>query len=135
MIHRAPFGSLERFVAVLIEHCAGNFPLWLTPEQAVILSISDKYNEYAKKVFDVLKISDIRAAIDDRDERAGKKIREAEMKKFPFMLIVGEKEEQAGQVSVRRHGGEDLGAMSLSDFSSLVNMEVEKQLGQSLTNL
>jgi len=128
MIHRAPFGSLERFVAVLIEHCAGNFPLWLTPEQAVILPISDKYNDYAKKVFDVLKNYDIRAAIDDRDERAGKKIREAEMNKYPFMLIVGEKEEQAGEVSVRKHGGEDLGSMSIENFAAQVQIEVEKQL-------
>lgn len=135
MIHRAPFGSLERFVAVLIEHCAGNFPLWLTPEQAVILPISDKFNAYAKKVFDVLKISDIRAAIDDRDERAGKKIREAEMNKFPFMLIVGEKEEQSGEVSVRRHGGEDLGAMKVEAFAKLVQEEVAKQLGENLINI
>lgn len=132
MIHRAPFGSLERFVAVLIEHCAGNFPLWLTPEQAVILPISDKFNAYAKKVFDVLKISDIRAAIDDRDERAGKKIREAEIKKIPFMLIVGEKEEQSGEVSVRKHGGEDLGTMKIETFIQLINDEVAKQLGKNL---
>jgi threonyl-tRNA synthetase len=131
MIHRAPFGSLERFVAVLIEHCAGNFPLWLTPEQAVILPISDKYNDYAKKVFDVLKNYDIRAAIDDRDERAGKKIREAEMNKYPFMLVVGEKEEQAGQVSVRKHGGEDLGSLSIEAFADIVNQEVKKQLNNN----
>jgi threonyl-tRNA synthetase len=131
MIHRAPFGSLERFVAVLIEHCAGNFPLWLTPEQAVILPISDKYNDYAKKVFDVLKNYDIRAAIDDRDERAGKKIREAEMNKYPFMLVVGEKEEQAGQVAVRKHGGEDLGSLSIEAFAEIVNQEVKKQLNNN----
>jgi len=127
MIHRAPFGSLERFVAVLIEHCAGKFPLWLTPEQAVILPISEKYNEYGKKVLQLLKNYDIRAAIDDRDERAGKKIRDAEIMKTPFMLVVGEKEEETNSVSVRRHGEGDLGSMSLEAFASLVNTEVEKQ--------
>jgi threonyl-tRNA synthetase len=127
MIHRAPFGSLERFVAVLIEHCAGKFPLWLTPEQAVILPISEKYNEYGKKVLQLLKNYDIRAAIDDRDERAGKKIRDAEIMKTPFMLVVGEKEEETNSVSVRRHGEGDLGSMSLEAFAKLVNTEVEKQ--------
>jgi len=127
MIHRAPFGSLERFVAVLIEHCAGKFPLWLTPEQAVILPISEKYNEYGKKVLQLLKNYDIRAAIDDRDERAGKKIRDAEIMKTPFMLVVGEKEEETNSVSVRRHGEGDLGSMSLEAFAKLVNTEVEMQ--------
>jgi threonyl-tRNA synthetase len=127
MIHRAPFGSLERFVAVLIEHCAGKFPLWLTPEQAIILPISEKYNEYGKKVLQLLKNYDIRAAIDDRDERAGKKIRDAEIMKTPFMLVVGEKEEETNSVSVRRHGEGDLGSMSLEAFAKLVNTEVEKQ--------
>lgn len=127
MIHRAPFGSLERFVAVLIEHCAGKFPLWLTPEQAVILPISEKYNEYGKKVLQLLKNYDIRAAIDDRDERAGKKIRDAEMMKTPYMLVVGEKEEETGSVSVRKHGEGDIGSMSLEAFAKLVNEEVDKQ--------
>ena len=124
MIHRAPFGSLERFVAVLIEHCAGIFPLWLAPEQAILLPISDKYNDYAKKVSQILKNYDIRAAVDERDERAGKKIRDAELSKVPFMLVVGEKEEQAGTVSVRKHGTGDLGSMSIEDFASLIQQEI-----------
>jgi len=128
MIHRAPFGSLERFVAVLIEHCAGNFPLWLTPEQAIILPISEKYNSYAKKLSQLLKNYDIRAAIDERDERAGKKIRDAEMNKIPFMLVVGEKEEQSNSVSVRRHGEGDLGSMTTEAFAEFLNNLVEKQL-------
>ena len=128
MIHRAPFGSLERFVAVLIEHCAGKFPLWLTPEQAVILPISEKYNEYGKKVLQLLKNYDIRAAIDDRDERAGKKIRDAEIMKTPFMLVVGEKEAETGSVSVRKHGEGDLGTMSLEAFAALIEEEVNKQM-------
>jgi threonyl-tRNA synthetase len=132
MIHRAPFGSLERFVAVLIEHCAGNFPLWLTPEQAYILPISEKYNDYAKKVLQHLKISDIRGAVDERDERAGKKIRDAEMSKVPYMLVVGEKEEQSQTVSVRKHGEGDLGSMSLEAFTKLVQQEVNSQLNANL---
>lgn len=128
MIHRAPFGSMERFVAVLIEHCAGNFPLWLTPEQAIILPISEKYNDYAKKLSEVFKIYDIRAAIDERDERAGKKIRDAELSKVPYMLIVGEKEEQAGTVSVRKHGEGDLGSMSPEAFARLVNDQVAEMI-------
>ena len=128
MIHRAPFGSLERFVAVLIEHCAGNFPLWLTPEQALVLPISEKYNEYGKKVSELLKNYDIRAAVDERDERAGKKIRDAELKKVPYMLIVGEKEEQEQTISVRKHGEGDLGSMSLADFANHVNQQVNSLL-------
>lgn len=124
MIHRAPFGSLERFVAVLIEHCAGIFPLWLAPEQAILLPISDKYNDYAKKVSQMLKNYDIRAAVDERDERAGKKIRDAELSKVPFMLVVGEKEEQAGTISVRKHGTGDLGSMSIEDFTALIQNEI-----------
>ena len=124
MIHRAPFGSLERFVAVLIEHCAGIFPLWLAPEQAILLPISDKYNDYAKKVSQILKNYDIRAAVDERDERAGKKIRDAELSKIPFMLVVGEKEEQSGSVSVRKHGEGDLGSMSIEDFAGLIQQEI-----------
>jgi threonyl-tRNA synthetase len=123
MIHRAPFGSLERFVAVLIEHCAGNFPLWLAPEQFSVLPISEKFNDYAQKVVDTLKESDIRGFLDDRDEKIGRKIRDSEVKKVPFMLIVGEKEALEGKISVRRHGGEDKGAMLLSDFVSTFSKE------------
>jgi len=126
MIHRAPFGSMERFVAVLIEHCAGNFPLWLTPDQAIILPISEKYQDYAEKVLTLLKNSEIRALIDGRSEKTGRKIRDAEMKKIPYMLIVGEKEESEGTVSVRKHGGEDLGTYSIEDFANMVNNECEQ---------
>jgi threonyl-tRNA synthetase len=124
MIHRAPFGSLERFVAVLIEHCAGNFPLWLSPEQFVILPISEKYEEYAKKLSDVLKDSDICGLIDFRDEKIGRKIRDAEVKKIPYMLIVGEKEEAEGLVSVRKHGHGDLGSMSIEEFKQQIIKEI-----------
>jgi threonyl-tRNA synthetase len=116
MIHRAPFGSLERFVAVLIEHCAGNFPLWLAPEQFAVLPISEKFNDYAQSVVDKLKELDIRGFLDDRDEKIGRKIRDAEMKKVPFMLIVGEKEVDDLKVSVRKHGEGDKGTMGLIDF-------------------
>lgn len=124
MIHRAPFGSMERFVAVLLEHCGGNFPLWLTPEQAIILPISDKYQEYAKKVFNLLKNAEIRALIDERSEKAGKKIRDAEVRKIPYMLVVGEKEELNGTVAVRKHGEGDLGALSVEDFISKIQAEI-----------
>lgn len=117
MIHRAPFGSLERFVAVLIEHCAGNFPLWLSPEQMTILPISEKFIEYAEKVRSLLEDHDIIGAIDNRDEKIGRKIRDAEMKKIPFMLIVGEKEMEEGKLSVRKHGEGDLGSFSPDDFA------------------
>jgi threonyl-tRNA synthetase len=116
MIHRAPFGSLERFVAVLIEHCAGNFPLWLAPEQFAVLPISEKFNDYAQSVVDKLKEIDIRGFLDDRDEKIGRKIRDAEVKKVPFMLIVGEKEVTEGKVSVRKHGEGDKGSMGLTEF-------------------
>lgn len=116
MIHRAPFGSLERFVAVLIEHCAGNFPLWLAPEQFAVLPISEKFNDYAQSVVDKLKESDVRGFLDDRDEKIGRKIRDAEMKKVPFMLIVGEKEATENKVAVRKHGEGDKGAMGLNEF-------------------
>lgn len=129
MIHRAPFGSMERFVAVLLEHCAGNFPLWLTSEQFAILPISENYNEYAQKVSKVLNNSDIRGFIDDRNEKVGKKIREAELGKVPFMLIVGEKEMESNTVSVRRKGEGDLGAMKPSEFVELINKLVEEELG------
>jgi threonyl-tRNA synthetase len=128
MIHRAPFGSMERFVAVLIEHCAGKFPLWLTPEQVGILPISEKYNEYAEKVKEELKNSDIRAFIDDRSEKIGKKIRDTELKKVPYMLILGEKEEADGTVSVRKQGDGDKGAMPIASFADLINMDVNDRL-------
>ena len=124
MIHRAPFGSLERFIAVLIEHCAGNFPLWLSPEQFIILPISEKYEEYAKKLSSLLKDSDICGLIDFRDEKIGRKIRDAEVKKIPYMLVVGEKEALDGMVSVRKHGKGDLGRMSIEDFREQIIKEI-----------
>ncbi len=126
MIHRAPFGSMERFVAVLIEHCAGNFPLWLTPEQAIVLPISEKYEEYAKKVLNLLNNSEIRTLIDERSEKTGKKIRDAETRKIPFMVIVGEKEEKEGTISVRKHGEGDLGTFTPDEFVRLVEEEISK---------
>ena len=126
MIHRAPFGSMERFVAVLIEHCGGNFPLWLTPDQFIILPISEKYQDYAEKVLNLLDNQNVRGLIDERSEKTGRKIRDAEMKKIPYMLIVGEKEEAEGTVSVRRHGEGDMGTYSINSFAELVNEEVDK---------
>lgn len=128
MIHRAPFGSMERFVAVLIEHCAGDFPLWLTPDQVILLPISEKYQDYSETVLNSLKNSDIRAIIDDRSEKTGRKIRDAELNKVPFMLIIGEREAAEGMVSVRRRGGEDLGAMSTEAFANLIHTEVNKSI-------
>jgi threonyl-tRNA synthetase len=116
MIHRAPFGSLERFVAVLIEHCAGNFPLWLAPDQIAVLPISEKYNGYAQSVYERLKAADIRGVFDDRDEKIGRKIRDAEVKKIPFMLIVGEKEVNEQKVAVRKHGQGDQGSVAVDEF-------------------
>jgi len=130
MIHRAPFGSMERFVAVLIEHTAGKFPLWLTPEQAIVLPISEKYNEYAQKVVKLLNNYDIRSLIDLRNEKVGKKIREAELQRIPYMLIVGEKEAESELVSVRRQGEGDKGAMNAKEFADMVNAEVEKELSK-----
>jgi threonyl-tRNA synthetase len=130
MIHRAPFGSLERFVAVLIEHCAGNFPLWLAPEQAIILPISEKYLDYARSVSELLNNSDIRARIDERSEKTGRKIRDAEIQKLPFMLIVGEKEEMEGTVSVRKHGVGDLGSYSVEGFIRMIQEEVDKMTAE-----
>jgi len=124
MIHRAPFGSLERFVAVLIEHCAGNFPLWLTPDQFIVLPISEKYEDYAKKVLESLNNSDIRGLIDLRDEKIGRKIRDAEIKKIPYMLIIGEKEMSENLVSVRKHGEGDLGSMTAEVFEKQLITEV-----------
>ncbi len=126
MIHRAPFGSLERFIALLIEHCGGNFPLWLAPEQAIILGISEKYNDYVENISEFLKNSDIRASIDERDEKIGRKIRDAEVRKVPFMLIVGEKEAENKTVSVRKHGHGDLGSFSLDGFIELIKKETNQ---------
>ncbi|TDY07291.1 threonine--tRNA ligase [Meridianimaribacter flavus] len=130
MIHRAPFGSMERFIAILLEHTGGNFPLWLMPEQVIVLSISEKYEKYAKKVLNLLENNEIRALIDNRNETMGKKIREAEMKKIPFMIIVGENEESENKVSVRQHGGEDLGMITVQEFSNIVDQEIKKSLKQ-----
>ncbi len=126
MIHRAPFGSMERFVAVLIEHCGGNFPLWLTPDQVIILPISEKYNDYGKKVLISLDKNGIRGIIDTRNEKTGRKIRDAELQKIPYMLIVGEKEEGEGTVSVRKHGEGDLGTTTINEISDKINTEVER---------
>jgi len=126
MIHRAPFGSMERFVAVLIEHSGGNFPLWLTPDQFIILPISEKYLDYSKKLLNLLNNSEIRGQIDERSEKAGRKIRDAELNKIPFMLIVGEKEEAEGTVSVRRHGSGDLGTFATEAFIELINKEISE---------
>ena len=128
MIHRAPFGSMERFVAVLLEHTGGKLPLWLAPDQATILPISEKYNDYAKKVCELLNNSDIRASIDERNETIGKKIRENELKRIPYLLIVGEKEEAGSSVSVRKQGGEDRGSMSIDDFIGLLKGEIAESL-------
>ena len=128
MIHRAPFGSMERFIAVLIEHTGGKFPLWLSPEQAVILPVSEKYNDYSKKVADFLNNADIRASIDDRNETIGKKIRENELKRVPFLLVVGEKEAESGTISVRKQGDGDKGAMSMDEFRQLIDSEIKRQI-------
>jgi threonyl-tRNA synthetase len=128
IIHRAPFGSMERFVAVLIEHTGGNFPLWLTPEQFIVLPISEKYLDYANKVCRDLELSDCRGTVDERNEKTGKKIRDAELNKIPYMLVVGEKEAAEGTVSVRKRGEGDLGAMSVETFANLVNEEVRKMI-------
>ena len=131
MIHRAPFGSMERFVAVLIEHCAGKFPLWLNPDQVRILPVSDKFNKYADSVSKKLKIYDIRALVDERSEKVGRKIRDAEVEKVPYMLIVGEDEEKSGQVSVRKQGDGDKGAMSLEVFKDLIQAEIDEELSRN----
>jgi threonyl-tRNA synthetase len=130
MIHRAPFGSMERFVAVLLEHCAGDFPLWLTTNQVAILPVSEKYNDYAENVLKLLNNYDIRGFVDDRNEKVGKKIRESELGKIPFMLIVGERDFDSNQVSVRQRGVEDgdLGAMTVEAFAGLLNKAIEEEL-------
>jgi len=134
MIHRAPFGSLERFIAVLIEHCGGNFPLWLTPDQYAILPISEKYNDYAKKVSELLNNSDIRGLVDDRNEKIGKKIRDNEVNKIPFMLVVGEKEAEEGTVAVREHGKGDIGSMTIDAFANLIKETIDNDFKQKNNN-
>lgn len=134
MIHRAPFGSMERFVAVLIEHTGGKFPLWLTPDQVVVLPISEKYNNYAQKVLSELNNCDIRTVLDDRNEKIGRKIRDNELKKIPYLLIVGEQEMNEGKVSVRRQGEGDKGSMTIEYFAKMINEEVEAQLNAIYNN-
>ena len=128
MIHRAPFGSMERFVAVLIEHTGGKFPLWLAPDQVVVMPISEKFNDYAQKLSDLLNNSDIRTVLDDRNEKIGRKIRDNELKKIPYLLIVGENEMNNNTVSVRRQGQGDMGTMSVEEFIEKINNEVNSQL-------
>jgi threonyl-tRNA synthetase len=128
MIHRAPFGSMERFVAVLIEHTAGKFPLWLTPEQVVVLPISEKFEDYAKKVFNFLNNCDIRTLIDDRNEKIGRKIRDNELKRIPYLLVVGEKEAETESVAVRKQGEGDKGVMKLQEFADFITNEVNSQM-------
>lgn len=128
MIHRAPFGSMERFIAILLEHSGGNFPLWLVPEQALIIPVSEKFEKYAKKVLNLMENDEIRALLDNRNETVGKKIREAEMNKIPYIIIVGENEEVEEKISVRKHGGEDLGMVTTKWFSELVSEEIKKSL-------
>lgn len=130
MIHRAPFGSMERFVAILIEHCAGQFPLWLTPNQVKILPVSEKFNEYARTVASELNSYDIRALVDDRNEKVGKKIRDAEMEKYPYMLVVGEEEMNAGSVSARKKGEGDIGSLSIAAFVKLIQDEIAGMLAE-----
>ncbi|MDR2009780.1 MAG: threonine--tRNA ligase [Bacteroidales bacterium] len=125
MLHRAIFGSIERFIAVLIEHTAGKFPLWLTPDQVSLLPISEKFNDYAKKVLDLLKNYDIRGKIDDRNEKIGRKIRDNELKRIPYLLIIGEKEQETNTISVRRQGQGDLGSMSIEGFAEVINNEIK----------
>lgn len=128
MIHRAPFGSMERFIAVLLENTGGNFPLWLMPEQAIILTLSEKFEKYSQKVLTSLENDEIRASANNRNETIGKKIREAEMSKIPYMLIIGEQEEKDGTVSVRKHGEGDIGVMSIEEFTEMINKEIKTTL-------
>ena len=128
MIHRAPFGSMERFVAILLEHTGGNFPLWLMPEQVAILSLSEKYENYAEKVLNLLEKHEIRALVDNRSETIGKKIREAEMNKIPYMLILGEQEENDGTISVRKHSEGDLGTMTIDAFGNMITEAIAKEI-------
>ena len=135
MIHRAPFGSLERFVAVLLEHTAGKFPLWLVPDQAVVLPISEKFNDYAHKVAEELNMADVRAIVDDRNEKIGKKIRDNELKKIPYLLIVGEKEAQNGEVSVRKQGEGDKGTMKIATFAENLTREVNEMTNGDVSKM
>ncbi|MCK4751209.1 MAG: threonine--tRNA ligase, partial [Bacteroidales bacterium] len=128
MIHRAPFGSMERFVAVLIEHSWGKFPLWLVPDQVVIIPVSEKFNDYAQKVFKFLNNYDIRTLIDERSEKVGKKIRDNELKKIPYLLVVGEKEQNSDTIAVRRQGEGDRGSMELKEFAEMLVSETDEQL-------
>ena len=132
MIHRAPFGSMERFVAVLIEHTGGKFPLWLTPDQVVVLPISERFNDYAHEVANELAQSDIRAIVDDRNEKIGRKIRDNELKRIPYLLIVGEKEQENREVSVRKQGEGDLGVKNIATFASDLVQEVEQMINNSV---
>ena len=131
MIHRAPFGSMERFVAVLIEHTAGHFPLWLTPDQVIVLPISEKFNDYTQKVNAYLNANDVRSTVDERNEKIGRKIRDNEMKRIPYMLVVGEKEQAEGTVSIRKQGQGDQGSMKFEDFAKKINEEV-RQMTENL---
>ena len=128
MVHRAPFGSMERFCAVLIEHTAGHFPLWLTPEQVAILPISEKYNDYGQRVADYLAENDIRATLDDRNEKVGRKIRDNELRRIPYMLVVGEQEAAEGLVAMRKQGGGEQATMTMQEFAARVNAEVAQML-------
>ena len=130
MIHRAPFGSMERFVAVLLEHTAGRFPLWLAPDQAVVLPISEKFNDYAYQVAKELNAADVRAIVDDRNEKIGKKIRDNELRRIPYLLIVGEKEAENGEISVRKQGEGDKGTMKIANFAANLAKEVEEMINQ-----
>ena len=130
MIHRAPFGSMERFVAVLLEHTAGRFPLWLAPDQVVVLPISEKFNEYAYRVSRELNAADVRAIVDDRNEKIGKKIRDNELKRIPYLLIVGEKEAENDEVSVRKQGEGDKGTMKIATFAEYLTQEVNDMINQ-----
>jgi threonyl-tRNA synthetase len=130
MIHRAPFGSMERFVAVLLEHCGGNLPLWLAPLQVKVLPISDKFSPYAHEVARMLNSEDIRAEVDDRNEKIGKKIRDTELMKVSYMLVVGEKEMNENKVAVRKHGEGDKGAISVTEFIALMKQTIQEEIGQ-----
>ena len=128
MIHRAPFGSMERFVAILIEHCKGNFPLWLSPEQIIILPISEKYHDYANKILKLLKNYDICGHIDERSEKTGKKIRDAEISKIPYMIIIGEREEESNTISIRRHGGKEIkNNINVDDFIEDIKQRINNR--------
>lgn len=131
MIHRAPFGSMERFVAVLIEHTAGHFPLWLTPDQVIVLPISEKFNDYALKVNTYLNANNVRSTVDDRNEKIGRKIRDNELKRIPYMLVVGEKEMENDTVSVRKRGLGDQGSIKIDEFVKKINEEV-RQMTENL---